>query len=413
MSLAPASSMLPFTNVGVSAECDASAGTATPVESDVDGSEDFLAMMLAMMSGLVQMPSDSPLPEPQASISATETKAAPVPLLPLEAEVATLPTQSQSALTPFETTQGRAEASVVSERPTTIGQIASRVQQEADRPSEDTPPLITEFDALTQPTRTTTDSLADTLREAISTPASVPHQSEIGSKPSPTIEPKVEVAEASPKKPITSDTQVAVVIVAPDAIAQPIEPALAMVQPGDDDRAETPASEGSLDVNSKGAFVPSHTQEQVSIRETPRDDRGEMRPAPIIRQVHDAIDGRMEQLREYGRVELKLNLHPPELGDVRMHLSLDDNVVSVHMLVDDESVKQVLEQHLEPLRVRFEEMGVQLGQLDVRRDGGHAERHATFDADGFAQAGARRLGSRPLHAYRPVASPATEVDLLV
>jgi len=96
----------------------------------------------------------------------------------------------------------------------------------------------------------------------------------------------------------------------------------------------------------------------------------EAKPATsFVDQVHSAFEANLDQLREHGRVELHMDLHPPDLGRMRLHLSMEDNQVHVRMDVHDERAKQVLEQQMQPLRVHFAEMGVSLGQLDVRRDG--------------------------------------------
>ncbi len=96
-------------------------------------------------------------------------------------------------------------------------------------------------------------------------------------------------------------------------------------------------------------------------------------PAPgptLADQVQSHVSLHLDQLRQLGRVEVQLDLHPPELGRVQLHLAVEDGHVNVRMIVQDDAAKRLLEQQQEPLRVRFQEMGVSVGQFDVRRDGG-------------------------------------------
>jgi flagellar hook-length control protein FliK len=95
----------------------------------------------------------------------------------------------------------------------------------------------------------------------------------------------------------------------------------------------------------------------------------ESRPASLPEQIRSTFHTHLERLQQYGRVEVQLNLHPPELGRMQLHISMKDNQIDVRMVVQNDAAKQVLDQQAEPLRVHFSEMGISLGQLDVRRDG--------------------------------------------
>lgn len=96
-----------------------------------------------------------------------------------------------------------------------------------------------------------------------------------------------------------------------------------------------------------------------------------------------------------------------------MHLTLDDDRINVRMVVQDENAKRVLDQQLEPLRVRFNEMGVQLGQLDVRRDGSDRSREEMSElaASRPAAPTAKPERARLLLNYGPADGSVGRVDV--
>ena len=78
--------------------------------------------------------------------------------------------------------------------------------------------------------------------------------------------------------------------------------------------------------------------------------------ASLTDQVHEQMAAHLNQLRDSGHVEVQMSLHPPELGQVQLHLSLDDGHLSVRFLVQNDGAKGALDHQLEPLRVRFAEI---------------------------------------------------------
>ena len=51
---------------------------------------------------------------------------------------------------------------------------------------------------------------------------------------------------------------------------------------------------------------------------------------------------------------MQVDLNPPELGRVQVHLSMQDNQVNVRMVVQNDGVKRLMDQQIrQPLRVRF------------------------------------------------------------
>jgi Flagellar hook-length control protein FliK len=135
---------------------------------------------------------------------------------------------------------------------------------------------------------------------------------------------------------------------------------------------------------------------------------------PVATQIHESIAGHLDQLQQQGRIELQLNLHPPELGRVQLHLTLEDGHLNVRMVVQDENARRMIDQQLEPLRVRFADMGVSVGQFDVRRDGGSPNPEQKPAAEPSAQAvqAVRDGASRLQKTYGNVAKSDALVDVI-
>ncbi len=81
-------------------------------------------------------------------------------------------------------------------------------------------------------------------------------------------------------------------------------------------------------------------------------------PAEIVRQAH-------VMLRNSESAEIRLVIRPPELGRVRIQLNLDNGHIAGRILVDNGSVRELVEQNLGHLQREFEEQGLQVGQFDV------------------------------------------------
>jgi flagellar hook-length control protein FliK len=90
-------------------------------------------------------------------------------------------------------------------------------------------------------------------------------------------------------------------------------------------------------------------------------------------QIQSTIKKHADDAGRAGRVAVELELRPPALGPLRLHLVREDGRINVHLVVEDEATRQLLLGHREALRLRMLEMGVRVGQFDVRRDGGRRD----------------------------------------
>ena len=217
---------------------------------------------------------------------------------------------------------------------------------------------------------------------AISSPGSIPRtggpapvpipvgaigKSETPPEPvAPTPEPAAAALHPAPAELPVANAQAA-----PLALPAADERAIAtMIDANPSPPADAPLIELHSDKNATASPVGSPAvaapQAEPASNPTPA---AQPKPTPAVEQVANQVGTHLDQLRQMGRVELQLDLHPPELGRVQLHLALEDGKVNVHMTVQDENTKRLIDQQMEPLRVRFSEMGVSVGQFDVRRDG--------------------------------------------
>jgi flagellar hook-length control protein FliK len=136
--------------------------------------------------------------------------------------------------------------------------------------------------------------------------------------------------------------------------------------------------------------------------------------APVSEQIHEAVAAHLANLREGGRLEVHMSLHPAELGPVKLHLDLQGERLNIRFLVQSDASRTALDQQAEPLRVRFAEMGLSLGQFDVRRDGTMSHHPSNSDGQGDGQFRSSGQPENVLAAkpYFRLAKPNPGVDVI-
>lgn len=82
------------------------------------------------------------------------------------------------------------------------------------------------------------------------------------------------------------------------------------------------------------------------------------------------------------RGEVRLSLHPEELGRVRVQLHMQENVLMGKIVVDNSAVRDVFEQNLPQLIRSFEEAGWETGSLDVSVSDGETDGRREQDGSG-------------------------------
>jgi len=85
-------------------------------------------------------------------------------------------------------------------------------------------------------------------------------------------------------------------------------------------------------------------------------------PAYLINQVGRQISRSI--LR--GERVIKLQLHPPDLGKVRVEMDIRDNILKLGMIIENSTVKELLLSNAHELRQALVEQGVKLEKLDIQ-----------------------------------------------
>jgi flagellar hook-length control protein FliK len=85
-------------------------------------------------------------------------------------------------------------------------------------------------------------------------------------------------------------------------------------------------------------------------------------PAYLINQVGKQISRSI--LR--GERVIKLQLHPPELGGMKVDMEIKDNILKLGVIIENSSVKELLLSNAHELRQALVEQGVKLEKLDIQ-----------------------------------------------
>ena len=104
---------------------------------------------------------------------------------------------------------------------------------------------------------------------------------------------------------------------------------------------------------------------------------------------------------------------------MRIQVTATDRQMSLRMVVQDEAARQAIQSQTDALRERLGNLGVSLGNLDVRHEGGSANPRQPADQSGQnapdVPAGNRRMAASSATPTGRRTSPATAtgVDLIV
>lgn len=125
--------------------------------------------------------------------------------------------------------------------------------------------------------------------------------------------------------------------------------------------------------------------------------------APFFEEVAQTalpqvIRGLVALVRD-GTAEMRLQLQPPELGEIRLRVRTTEGAVQGQMVVQHPQVKALLETHFDRLRTALAEQGLELAGFDVS-----VNRDPRFAWRDNRPSGASR-GRAPLPPDSPLASP--------
>jgi len=96
---------------------------------------------------------------------------------------------------------------------------------------------------------------------------------------------------------------------------------------------------------------------------------------PIAEQISHAILSRMDVAKSEGRIDVSLRLDPPDLGPVRVQITLTEQTLTARLIVHEESARQLVQGQIDGLKQRLAETGLSLGQFDVSGGSGRGQRH--------------------------------------
>ena len=142
----------------------------------------------------------------------------------------------------------------------------------------------------------------------------------------------------------------------------------------DEGRSETGAShdspsETNLQVNSSvaernaGVSRGSFTQHMANTAESAK--AGAADPHGVVRQVSDNFVEKFDMLLAAGKGEARIQLHPKHLGELKIHLLVENGSMKAVLDASSHQVKELLEANLQSLKQSLESQGIQVSRFDV------------------------------------------------
>ncbi len=98
----------------------------------------------------------------------------------------------------------------------------------------------------------------------------------------------------------------------------------------------------------------------------------------VMTQVSD----RLHTALRNGVHEVRIHLRPESLGEVRLRIQMDGDVVMARIHVESQQVKQIVESNLQSLRDALSEQNLQAGAFDVNVDRGSGQENPFADESG-------------------------------
>lgn len=156
-----------------------------------------------------------------------------------------------------------------------------------------------------------------------------------------------------------------------------------------------PASETATEPAPESASPIGHRPDapKLSFGELRPAEATDSRPARSIEIPAQALLNQVNRsirlLAEGARSELHIKLHPAELGEVLVRLTIQDGLLTAQLQTSDAAVKATLDANLDALRARFEQHGLQVNALAVSTGAGQ------LTDDGQAKSGWTQQSSQP------------------
>ena len=85
-----------------------------------------------------------------------------------------------------------------------------------------------------------------------------------------------------------------------------------------------------------------------------------------IRNLHQHVLNQIRIRMDGAKNEARIRLHPPELGEIKIHMVMEDNRLTVRMEVAEQMVRHLLERDLDALKHVLSEAGIDVDGFDIR-----------------------------------------------
>ncbi len=94
--------------------------------------------------------------------------------------------------------------------------------------------------------------------------------------------------------------------------------------------------------------------------------------------ILNQVVGQISIGKNHGPSSISIKLHPKELGQIKLDLTVDQTKVKAHLIAQNQQVQDVLERHLPALRSALQQQGLQLDHLQVSVDSRQAGSNMFF-----------------------------------
>ncbi len=91
--------------------------------------------------------------------------------------------------------------------------------------------------------------------------------------------------------------------------------------------------------------------------------------------VMNQLTSKMHNLVRSGETEIRIQLRPESLGEVKLSIRMEGDIVAARIQVENQQVKQIVESNLQSLRDALSEQNLQAGSLEVNVGNGWGRQH--------------------------------------
>lgn len=210
---------------------------------------------------------------------------------------------------------------------------------------------------------------------------------------------------AAPAAPARADAAIPAPVVDPDAAAAPVVLAPAAPQP--DAEKPAPANAGTFTAAAPPVVAPTEARSAAPVAPT----APATAPAPPV--PHEQVVSVLRPLRRAadGTYELRLQLRPPELGQIELRVEMRHGVLHAALQADNPQAVEIMRNGLGELRSRLEAEGVRAGALTVDSNAAQMSQRDR-ESQREVRENSDPLGA-PVETIAPVARPATDTDALL